>query len=272
MSPRESPRAGQVKRSFHRWLARAGASKQRKADEHARRERERLDLLRSSFVAWTDKLKEARLRDIVRPRALSRPSSTRVVERADLLCVPACLAFPAQETEVVNLHARNLLDNALFLWESRATLAMALHFDKVRRKRAALQRMRAELPRARERNRARKAERERVLREWGTLACSPPVPSQPQLTLALRLARRPPRQAKRSRSGCPRRAPKSHLALLRSSRFRAPDLLSPRCEVIADPRTLAPTRFEPFRRLKGISRARPRLSGSGFTDASRRVR
>lgn len=69
----------------------------------------------------------------------------------------------AQEDHVASVRARNTLDSALFVWESRATVAVAIHFDKVRLKRAALRTLREVLPRARERNRAKAIERRRLL-------------------------------------------------------------------------------------------------------------
>jgi hypothetical protein len=56
----------QVKRSFVHWLHLTRQSVQKKEEEEAAQERERLDVLRTSWQAWVDKLKEARLRSLVR--------------------------------------------------------------------------------------------------------------------------------------------------------------------------------------------------------------
>lgn len=48
------------------WLHLTRQSLQKKAEEQAAQERERLDVLRTSWQAWVDKLKEARLRSLVR--------------------------------------------------------------------------------------------------------------------------------------------------------------------------------------------------------------
>jgi inactivated superfamily I helicase len=75
---------------LHRWVARKRESQERKAADHARRERERVDFLRVTFRAWTDKLKEARLRDIVRPR--ERP--VKALGQHSLLLTSTCAATP----------------------------------------------------------------------------------------------------------------------------------------------------------------------------------
>lgn len=48
------------------WLHLTRQSVQKKEEEQAAQERERLDVLRTSWQAWVDKLKEARLRSLVR--------------------------------------------------------------------------------------------------------------------------------------------------------------------------------------------------------------
>lgn len=48
------------------WLHLTRQSVQKREEEQAAQERERLDVLRTSWQAWVDKLKEARLRSLVR--------------------------------------------------------------------------------------------------------------------------------------------------------------------------------------------------------------
>lgn len=72
---------------LHRWVNRKRKSLERKAADRARHERERIDLLRATFRAWSDKLKEARLYDIVRRCKQRERSCQRFLTRP--LCAPS---------------------------------------------------------------------------------------------------------------------------------------------------------------------------------------
>jgi hypothetical protein len=159
-------------RAFSHWLSKTRRSVAQRAEELAREERLRRETLRDAWTKWRDAYKEARLWPMVSFRLSSRLSFsfTLITPFPDLpLTTRSCsfhvLLVHLQEDQVSQLRDRTLLDVTLLYWETRSTVALAIHFHKTHLKRRALQRLQEEYPLRKARNRADAVYRERTLCE-----------------------------------------------------------------------------------------------------------